>query len=166
MHNSTSTTDDIRARYDALGNPAGRLQRVSRAVRDPGAETSPTLSRAELRAPVRAIDERLDGLERLNLAGGAPMESPAVVAWLARVEEAVGSAAPNWVHEASDTVALHAAVLRWQGGLLDRCHPEREGIADSREDPLDLLFLRSLGLLGGPFPRLPRRVVRAPRRVA
>lgn len=164
MQRNTSTTDDVGAGNGARDIRTDRLQEVSRAVRDAGAEARRTPERTAMRAPVRAIDARLDELERLNLAGGASAGSPRVVAWLAEVEEEVGFAAPRWVHEVPDTVALHAAVLRWQGSLLDRCHPERSALEDSREDPLDLLFLRHLGL--EPFPLVPRRVVRVRRRVA
>jgi hypothetical protein len=90
---------------------------------------------------VRALDVLLGELERFNLAGGALTSSPEVLDWLTQVEGAVGLAVPGWVLSMSDTVRLHAAMLRWQGALLSACHPERDDIADLHEDPLDVLLL-------------------------
>jgi len=138
-----------------------RLAEASRIARDAAAGVMPGQVRAALRAPVHAIDRLLDDLERLNLRGGAGTEAPAVRDWLARVEGEVGAPAPAWVREVPDTVRLHAAVLRWQGQLLDRCRPDRSGIGDMHEDPLDFLLLPAsvLGaLLPGRYRNTGRRV--------
>jgi hypothetical protein len=121
--------------------PRGRLAEASRRAGAVGVEARRLRMRAELRAPVHAIDVLLDDLERVNLAGGAPATAPEVVAWLHRVEAGVGVRAPDWVREVDDTTRLHAAVLRWQGAMLDRCRPDRAGIGDMHDDTLDLLLI-------------------------
>ncbi|HEV7677681.1 MAG TPA: hypothetical protein VGQ42_03850 [Candidatus Dormibacteraeota bacterium] len=114
---------------------------------------------AERRA-IRAIDVLLDDLERVNLGGGATTESPRVIRWLAQVETEVGIAVPAWVAAVPDTVRLHAAILRWQGALLDQWRPERGHIGDMHEDPLDLLLIpeATLGRMRTGRPRVRRQV--------
>jgi len=131
-----------------------RLAYAASVAREADTEALRAVTRATARAPVHAIDVLLDDLERVNLAGGAPAGAPVVAAWLQRVETEVG-AAPDWVHDVPDTVRLHAAMLRWQGQLLDRCRPDRAGLGDMHEDPLDLLLIpTALGRL--PLTPLPR----------
>lgn len=127
-----------------------RLAEASRVAREADVEGRRLTTRAALRAPVHAIDVLLDDLERVNLRGGASTATPEVAEWLRRVEEEVGAPAPDWVREVPDTVRLHAAILRWQGSMLDRCRPDRAGIGDMHEDPLDLLLLPHTA-----FPRIP-----------
>lgn len=132
-----------------------RLARAASLAREADAVARRAVTRASLRAPVHAIDVLLDDLERVNLAGGAATSAPVVAEWLRRVEDEVGAAAPAWVHDVPDTVRLHAAVLRWQGQLLDRCRPDRDGLGDMHEDPLDLLLIpNALGRF--PLTPLPR----------
>lgn len=132
---------------DQLADPAGHLERVtplaeaSRAVRDAASDRQRQRSLPNPRRAVRALDVLLGELERFNLAGGALTSSPEVLDWLTQVEGAVGLPVPGWVLSMSDTVRLHAAMLRWQGALLSACHPERDDIADLHEDPLDVLLL-------------------------
>jgi hypothetical protein len=132
---------------DQLADPAGHLERVtplaeaSRAVHDAASDSQRQRSLPNPRRPVRALDVLLGELERFNLAGGALTSSPEVLDWLTQVEAEVGLAVPGWVLSMSDTVRLHAAMLRWQGALLSACRPERDDIADLHEDPLDLLLL-------------------------
>jgi hypothetical protein len=143
--------------------PVQPLAEASRLATEARTGLRPSQLRRTLRAPIRAIDLLLDDLECVNLAGGAPSSSPEVVAWIARVEEQVGMQAPSWVHAVEDTVRLHAAVLRWQGILLDGFRPDRARLGDMHEDPIDLLLLPHAPL--GPF--LPGRVGdRIRRRVA
>jgi hypothetical protein len=132
---------------DPASGTAGLLAHLSpmaeaaQAVRDAASDGERRRHRPNPRRPVRAIDVLLGELERFNLAGGALTSSPDVLDWLAQVEVAVGMPVPGWVLSMSDTVRLHAAMLRWQGALLTACRPERDEIADLHEDPLDLLLL-------------------------
>lgn len=147
MDNLASTT----VRVDPIAGE--RLARAASVAREADTEARRAHTRASLRAPIHAIDVLLDDLERVNLSGGAATSSPAVAGWLRRVEAEVGVIAPDWVHDVPDTVRLHAAVLRWQGQLLDRCRPDRGGLGDMHEDPLDLLLIPSVL---GRLPLTPR----------
>ncbi|HXA30399.1 MAG TPA: hypothetical protein VN193_16820 [Candidatus Angelobacter sp.] len=132
---------------------------AARAVRDAATDEQRRRGLPNPRRPVRAIDVLLGELERFNLAGGALTSSDAVVDWLSQVELAVGLPVPAWVLSMSDTVRLHAAMLRWQGALLSACHPDRDEIADLHEDPLDLLLLTAGGeAMLRPRPRVRRQV--------
>jgi len=133
-----------------------RLAEASRVARQADSDARGIRVRESLRAPVRAIDRLLDDLERLNLRGGTSAEAPEVVAWLGRVEDEAGLSVPAWVREVPDTVRLHAAILRWQGTLLDICRPDR-GALPERHDPLDLLLLPHAGVPS--LPLRPRRRV-------
>ena len=143
------------------GSPAREtpMAEASRAVRDAASDRQRRRNLPNPRRPVRALDVLLGELERFNLDGGALTSSPAVLDWLAQVELAVGLPVPGWVLSMSDTVRLHAAMLRWQGALLSACRPDRDDIADLHEDPLDLLLLSpgGEGLLRS-RPRAPRQV--------
>jgi hypothetical protein len=133
---------------------------ASQMVRDAVVDMQRQRRLANVRRPVRAIDVLLDELERFNLAGGVQITSPAVTDWLAQVELAVGLPVPGWVVAVSDTVRLHASILRWQGALLTQCRPERENIGDLHEDPLDLLLLQGspVDRMVQPRPRVRRQV--------
>jgi hypothetical protein len=125
-------------------------------ARDAAVEGERLRRQGAARRPVRALDVLLDDLERVNLRGGASTAAPQVVDWLAEVESEVGVPLPAWVLAVPDTVRLHAAMLRWQGALLDMCRPERDHIGDLHEDPIDFLLLP-----GAPMGRLaPRQRVR------
>ena len=143
----------VAVREAEAGSPRGTTpladaSRVARAA----AATQRERARATLRAPVRSIDLLLDELERVNLRGGATTDTPQVADWLVRLEGEVGLAAPQWVREVPDTVRLHAAILRWQGQLLDHYRPDRRGIGDMHDDPLDFILLPP-AVLGVLLPR-------------
>jgi len=137
VHQAVALDDERTATVPPVTN---RLADTSRVARDAAAEARRGRPGAALRAPVRSIDVLLDELERVNLAGGATTATSAVVDWLARLEDAVGARAPEWVREVPDTARLHAAILRWQGELLDRCRPDRRGIGDMHDEPLDAVL--------------------------
>jgi hypothetical protein len=142
-----------------LSTPVAPMADAARAVRDAAYDGERRRRRPDPRGPVRALDVLLDELERFNLAGGALTSSVPVMDWLGQVEDAVGACVPGWVLSMSDTVRLHAAMLRWQGALLTACHPERDQIGDLHEDPLDLLLLApDPGRLLPRRPRLRRQV--------
>lgn len=134
------------------------MAQVARAVRDAAVDRDRLRRSPDPRVPVRALDVLLDELERFNLAGGALTSSPKVLHWLAQVQAAVGTAVPGWVLSVSDTVHLHAAMLRWQGMLLSACHPERDELADAHDDPLDLLLLAPIPAMVPGRQRVRRQV--------
>jgi hypothetical protein len=156
LHRLDHDSDEAAAR-PAHGSP---MSEAARMVREAAATMQRQRRQAAVRRPVRAIDVLLDELERFNLAGGALTSSPPVMDWLAQVELAVGQPAPGWVLAVSDTVHLHAAMLRWQGALLTQCRPERDAIGDLHEDPIDLLLLPGAPLerRGQLRPRVRRQV--------
>jgi hypothetical protein len=130
-------------------------------ARDAAVEGERLRRQGAARRPVRALDLLLDDLERVNLRGGASTSAPHVVEWLDEVQTEVGLPLPAWVLAVPDTVRLHAAMLRWQGALLDMCRPERDGICDLHEDPIDFLLLP-----GAPLGRLLPSRQRVRRQVA
>ncbi|HZS15778.1 MAG TPA: hypothetical protein VFC09_14380 [Candidatus Dormibacteraeota bacterium] len=117
------------------------MAQASRAVREAASDLTRRRLEPDPRRPVRALDLLLDELERFNLAGGALTSSPDVLDWLGQVQAAVGTPVPGWVLAVPDTVRLHAAMLRWQGTLLNACHPERDQLGDLHDDLIDLLLL-------------------------
>jgi hypothetical protein len=135
------------------------MAEAARVIRDAAADRGRRLRTPDPRTPVRALDVLLDELERFNLAGGALTSSPAVMDWLGQVQSGVRLPIPGWVLSVPDTVRLHAAMLRWQGVLLSACHPERDGMGDVHDEPLDLLLLShgAPALLPG-RPRIRRQV--------
>lgn len=138
----------------------GRLAEAIRVARNADLALEQQRRQGAERRAIRAIDVLLDDLERVNLGGGATTESPRVIRWLAQVETEVGIAVPAWVAAVPDTVRLHAAILRWQGALLDQWRPERGHIGDMHEDPLDLLLIpeATLGRMRTGRPRVRRQV--------
>jgi len=143
----------------ATSPAAAPMADAARAVREAAWDDQRRRSLPNPRRPVRALDVLLGELERFNLAGGALTSTPEVMEWLAQVEDAVALPVPGWVLSMSDTVRLHAAMLRWQGLLLTACRPERDDIPDMHEDPLDLLLLAADGDgMLRPRPRVRRQV--------
>lgn len=82
-------------------------------------------SRQHARATLRLIDRCLDQIELLHLQGTYLARQMGCRKVLALVEDACGGPLPSSVVASSNSYALHAALVDWQGALMDQMLPGR-----------------------------------------
>jgi len=78
------------------------------------------------RAQISAIDECLNQLEERHLKGGYIARQSGCQRVVAALVAETGRVAPEEVWGARTSYALHAALLDWQGAILDELIPQRQ----------------------------------------
>jgi hypothetical protein len=123
----TATCDVIHL-YDAAPSSA-----LSAGIGRASAEASSALGEARgrratyrrRRQAVQAVDELINTLEDINLAGRGRQPAALTPGLLLRLEVEAGRPLPPKVSEARTPVKLHKALLDWQEELLDEAVPSR-----------------------------------------
>jgi hypothetical protein len=94
--------------------------------------TSDRLSAVRVRHRLAPVDDFISLLEERNLNGERTLDR-GLREQLCTLEAVVGAPLPGQAARARNTAGLHAALLDWQGTLLDSLLPERLRYYDLRD---------------------------------